>query len=114
MQSVLRLHSGSDLSAVATSRGMADCCFRASSDALSYQVLGRRMGLRFVCSRVAIGFIVVTAGTRKNPLGFAIEFVTKTPGAPHIVCIALRCARAMRRNVVGVGVGRGRRAWKRA
>jgi hypothetical protein len=90
--------------------GMADCCFPASSDTLSFRVLGRRMGLRFVCSRVAIVFIPITAGTRKKSSSFPIEFATKTPDVAHIVCVALRCARAMRRDVVDVG--RGLRAWK--
>ena len=85
-------------------------CFQASSDTLSFRVLGRRMGLRFVCSRVAISFIVVTAGTRKKSSSFPIEFVTKTPDAPHISMYGVVVARAMRRNVVDVG--RGRRAWK--
>ena len=90
--------------------GMADCGFQASGGTLSFQVLGRRMGLRFVCSRIAISFIVVTAGTRKKSSSFPFEFATKAPDVAHIVCIALRCARAMRRNVVNLG--RGLRAWK--
>jgi hypothetical protein len=66
---------------------------------LSFQGLSRRIGLRFVCLRVTIVFIATTAVTDEKFLDFHIEFAAKTPGVAHIVCIALRCARALRRNV---------------
>jgi hypothetical protein len=83
--------------AVAVSRGFSD-----QSAAAGF--LARR--------RVAFVIIAITAATRRKSLDFRIEFATKTPNAPHIVCIALRCARATRRNFVNVGSGCW--AWKYA
>jgi hypothetical protein len=80
---------------------MADGCFPASGDTFSFQVFGPRIGVRFVCSRVAISSIAVTAGTREKSSSFSFEFATKTPDVAHnrasngngVKCRRKRCFR---------------------